>query len=128
MSRASKITFALSCVFCVTTVVGVHYVQDMERNTLHQGPIKDAKRVAEKRAEREAEASASASATSAEAAAAAKNAPSSRLDAASKEKKRNFNKSDHELQQALRKKYESIQPLTGEVTTKDGEKVSSSSK
>ena len=128
MSRASKITFALSCVFCVTTVVGVHYVQDMERNTLHQGPIKDAKRVAEKRAEREAEASASASATSAEAAAAAKNAPSSSLDAASKEKKRNFNKSDHELQQALRKKYESIQPLTGEVTTKDGEKVSSSSK
>ncbi|GMM56300.1 Pet117 protein [Maudiozyma humilis] len=121
MSRASKITFALSCVFCVTTVIGVHYVQDMERNTLHQGPIKDAKRVAEKRAEREAEAEA-------EAASAAKNAPSSSLDAAAKEKKRNFNKSDHELQQALRKKYESIQPLTGEVTTKDGERVGTPSK
>lgn len=49
MSRASKITFAASCLITAATVVGVHYVQEMERETLHQGPIKDAKRVEEKR-------------------------------------------------------------------------------
>ena len=111
MSRASKITFALSCVFCVTTVIGVHIVQDMERNTLHQGPIKDAKRVAEKKAERQEEQQ-------------QKNkSPNNGLDEAAKQKKRNFNKSDHDFQQELKKKYTAIQPLTGEVVTKDGEIV-----
>lgn len=40
-----------------------------------------------------------------------------------KEKKRNYNKTDHELQQHLREKYEKMQPLTGEVVTKDGEVI-----
>lgn len=111
MSRASKITFALSCVFCVTTVVGVHIVQDMERDTLHQGPIKDAKRIAEKIADKE------------KAEQPNLNSPNSGLDDAAKEKKRNFNKNDHLYQQELRKKFEQIQPLTGEITTKDGKVV-----
>lgn len=110
MSRASKITFALSCVFCVTTVIGVHIVQDMERNTLHQGPIKDAKRVAEKKAEKAEEQQ-------------IKKSPNSGLDEAAKQKKRNFNKNDHDFQQELKKKYTAIQPLTGEIVTKDGEVV-----
>ena len=52
MSRASKITFALSCVFTASTVVGVHIVQGLERDTFHQGPIKDAQRVAARKQQR----------------------------------------------------------------------------
>ncbi|SCU86015.1 LADA_0D11650g1_1 [Lachancea dasiensis] len=95
MSRASKITLALSCVATTATVIGVHYVQELERDTLHQGPIKDAKRQAEKKAS---------------------------LDAV-KEKKKLFNQSEYEQQIELRKKYEAMQPLSGEVLTKDGERV-----
>ncbi|SCU82681.1 LANO_0B07184g1_1 [Lachancea nothofagi CBS 11611] len=95
MSRASKVTLAFSCVLTAITVVGVHYVQELERDTLHQGPIKDAKRIADRKANLDPE----------------------------KERKKLFNKSEHELQQELRKKYESVQPLSGEVLTKNGEKV-----
>ncbi|CCF60695.1 hypothetical protein KAFR_0L00870 [Kazachstania africana CBS 2517] len=105
MSRASKITFGVSCLVTAVTVVGVHIVQGMERETLHQGPIKDAKRLAEKKKLKEAKVE---------------------LDDETKLKKRTFNINDHDKQQELRKKYETMQPLTGEVVTKDGEVVSSS--
>ncbi|CCK72766.1 Pet117p KNAG_0L01460 [Huiozyma naganishii CBS 8797] len=103
MSRASKITFGLSCLFTVTAVVGVHMIQDLERDTLHQGPIKDAKRLEQKREERRSLPA----------------SPNDKLDDAAREKKRQFNKTDHEMQQELRKKYESIQPLSGEIVTRD---------
>ncbi|SCV01531.1 LAMI_0G12090g1_1 [Lachancea mirantina] len=97
MSRASKITLGLSCLFTATTVIGVHMVQEMERDVLRQGPIKDAQRVAEKH----------------------------KTDAIdpSKQRKRLFNQSEHEVQKELRKKYEAIQPLSGEILTKDGQIV-----
>lgn len=52
MSRASKITFGASCLFALTSIAVVHYVQGLEQETLHQGPIKDAKRMAEKQAKK----------------------------------------------------------------------------
>lgn len=99
MSRASKITLALTSAVTAVVVVGVHYVQDMERETLHQGPIKDAKRVAEKRLKEAAQ-----------------------LDP-TKERQKVLNKNEHEYQLELRKKYEQLQPLSGEVRTKDNELV-----
>ena len=107
MSRASKITFAASCLITAATVVGVHYVQEMERETLHQGPINVAKRVEEKRLR--------------------KTNGAASLDP-TKERKRYFNMSEHEEQKELRKKYETMQPLSGEVVTKDGEVVKESKK
>ncbi|SCV01829.1 LAME_0G18778g1_1 [Lachancea meyersii CBS 8951] len=95
MSRASKITLGLSCLATAVTVVGVHYVQELERDTLHQGPIKDAKRMAERKAALDPE----------------------------KQRKQMFNKSEHEMQQELRKKYESMQPLSGEILTTNGNEV-----
>lgn len=68
-------------------------MQELERDTLHQGPIKDAKRIADRKAEME------------------------------NERKKRFNESEHELQQELRRKYEALQPLSGEVLTKDGERA-----
>ncbi|CDO93096.1 unnamed protein product [Kluyveromyces dobzhanskii CBS 2104] len=99
MSRASKITLGLTSLFTVTMVVGVHYVQQLERETLHQGPIKDAKRVAEKRLEKNAG-----------------------LDP-EKERQKLVNKNEHEYQLELRKKYEQMQPLSGEVRTQDNELI-----
>lgn len=108
MSRASKITFSVSCLFTAATVVGVHFVQGLERETLHQGPIKDAQRTAARRQQLLQQQS-----NDEEAAVAA-------LDPA-KERQRLANRSEHELQQELRKKYEANQPLSGQVVTKDGE-------
>lgn len=96
MSRASKITFALSCVLTATTVIGVHIVQGMERETLHQGPIKDARRVAAKQELKQQEEN-------------------------SKSRKRIFNQTEHEQQLELRKKYESMQPLSGQIHTEDSD-------
>lgn len=105
MSRASKITFTVSCVLTAATVVGVHIVQGMERDTLHQGPIKDAQRVAAKKQKRLDD-------------------EQQRIGIdPEKERKKMFNKSEHELQKELRKRYEAIQPLSGEVVTKDGEVI-----
>lgn len=100
MSRASKITFTLSCIFTATTVVGVHIVQGMERETLHQGPIKDARRVAAKQQQRQSSAA--------------------EMDD-SKSRKRLFNATEHEEQLELRRKYESMQPLSGNIRTKEAE-------
>ena len=109
MSRAAKITFAVSCILSATTVIGVHFIQGMEREALHQGPIKDAKRMAEKR-EREEQLAQSSSSTG-----------SSAMDDA-KARKRELNRTEHEQQQELRRQYESQQPLTGEIVTQGGEK------
>lgn len=97
MSRASKITFGVCSALTLVTVVGVHYVQAMERDTLHQGPIKDAQRVAEKRQKK--------------------------LMPAATDEKKLLNKSEHDIQQELRRQYEAVQPLSGDVVTKDGERV-----
>ncbi|CCE65225.1 hypothetical protein TPHA_0K00910 [Tetrapisispora phaffii CBS 4417] len=104
MSRASKITLGVTCLLTAITIATVHIVQEVERETLHQGPIKDAKRVAEKRLQKEQD--------------------QTRLDAeaAEKARKREFNKNDHAYQQELRKKYEAIQPLSGEVVTAESDK------
>lgn len=53
MSRASKITFALTTTLSVATVFIVHNLQREEREALHQGPIKDRERVAAKQAQKE---------------------------------------------------------------------------
>lgn len=120
MSRASKITFGVTCLFTLTSIIGVHYVQELERDTLHQGPIKDAKRIAEKK-QKEAEEKANESTKNIS----VMKSPIDGLSPEEKEKKRNFNRNDHELQQQLREKYEKMQPLTGEVVTKDGEVIQS---
>lgn len=99
MSRASKITLGLSCLVTSVTVVAVHIIQDMERETLHQGPVKDAKRVAEKKAMNE-------------------------RSETEKDQKRLFNKNEHEYQLDLRKQYEAVQPLSGDIVTENGDKVS----
>ena len=99
MSRASKITLGLTTLFTATIVVGVHHVQELERQTLHQGPIKDAQRVAEKKLARQ-----------------------NGVDP-EKERQRMVNKNEHEYQLELRKKYEQMQPLSGEVRTKDNELI-----
>ncbi|KAL3232932.1 Uncharacterized protein RNJ44_04848 [Nakaseomyces bracarensis] len=96
MSRASKITFSVCSILTVSTVIGVHYVQAMERDTLHQGPIKDAQRVAEKKR---------------------------KLMPAATDEKKLLNRNEHDIQQELRRKYEAVQPLSGEVVTKDGERI-----
>ncbi|QLL32320.1 hypothetical protein HG536_0C04890 [Torulaspora globosa] len=106
MSRASKITFSLSCLFTAATVVGVHFVQGLERETLHQGPIKDARRTAARKQQKLQQ----------------QEDESAAVDP-DKERQKLANLSEHELQQELRKKYEAIQPLSGQVVTKDGEVV-----
>ena len=77
MPTASKITLGLSITFAVTALVGVNYLQRLERAALRQGPIKDAERM--------------------------------------KSKKQVLNEKEHLEQIELRKKYELLQPLTGEI-------------
>ncbi|CUM47615.1 uncharacterized protein AC631_03171 [Debaryomyces fabryi] len=48
MSTASKITFGSSCLLAVGTFLGINYLQRSERESLRQGPIKDAERIAAK--------------------------------------------------------------------------------
>lgn len=119
MSRAGKITFGVTCLFTLTSIVGVHYIQEMERETLHQGPIKDAKRMADKK-KREAEGNTQ---PTQQLPFGVMKSPNDGLSPEQREKKRNYNKTDHELQQHLREKYEKVQPLSGEIVTKDGEVV-----
>ncbi|CAN6609279.1 protein Pet117p, mitochondrial [Trichomonascus vanleenenianus] len=45
MSRAAKITFAVTTALSAVTVFAVHIIQAEEREALHQGPIKDRERV-----------------------------------------------------------------------------------
>lgn len=129
MSRASKITFGVTCLFTLTSIIGVHYIQEMERQTLHQGPIKDAKRMADKRQKEKEKETSSIGETNPNENAAhidVMKSPNDSLSPEAKEKKKNFNRADHEMQQQLRQKYEQMQPLSGEVVTKDGEVVQDS--
>jgi protein PET117 len=77
MSTASKITLGLSVTFAVSALVGINYLQRIERAALRQGPIKDAERL--------------------------------------KTKKQLLNEKEQLEQIELRKKYEQLQPLTGEI-------------
>ena len=123
MSRASKITFGVTCLFTLTSIIGVHYVQELERETLHQGPLKDAKRVAEKKKREDDE-----KAKQLPKNVSVMKSPIDGLSPEEREKKRNFNRNDHELQQQLREKYEKMQPLTGKIVTKDGEVIPNNGK
>lgn len=48
MSTASKVTLGASCFFAVGTFIFITYNQQIERDNLRQGPIKDAKRMQDK--------------------------------------------------------------------------------
>ncbi|KAK9322930.1 hypothetical protein V1517DRAFT_321764 [Lipomyces orientalis] len=53
MSKASKITLALTSLSAVGIIYGVHYVQEAEQLSMYQGVIKDKERqrIKEERAE-----------------------------------------------------------------------------
>ncbi|CUM50521.1 unnamed protein product [Debaryomyces tyrocola] len=48
MSTASKITFGSACLLAGGTFLGINYLQRSERESLRQGPIRDAERMAAK--------------------------------------------------------------------------------
>lgn len=45
MSLASKVTFAVTCITSASIVYGVYHLQEVEREALHQGPIRDRERL-----------------------------------------------------------------------------------
>ncbi|ODQ44147.1 hypothetical protein PICMEDRAFT_18603 [Pichia membranifaciens NRRL Y-2026] len=45
MSRASKITFALSTLLSAATIGGVYFMAEYEKDQLQEGPIKDRARM-----------------------------------------------------------------------------------
>ncbi|ODQ63063.1 petite colonies protein [Nadsonia fulvescens var. elongata DSM 6958] len=98
MSTASKVTFGVTCLVSAMTVVGVHFVQALEREALHQGPIKDAERLRLKAAQRSA----------------VDNGEISEEEF-KRLQKRMVREEEHEVQKQLRAQYEAVQPLTGEV-------------
>ncbi|KAJ1730970.1 hypothetical protein LPJ72_004189 [Coemansia sp. Benny D160-2] len=49
MSRAAKITFACSCLFAAGTIVFVHKSQELERESMYQGVIRDQERRSQQR-------------------------------------------------------------------------------
>ncbi|EJD07620.1 uncharacterized protein FOMMEDRAFT_164549 [Fomitiporia mediterranea MF3/22] len=55
MSRAARITLAVSALFAVGTIVGVHYMQQAEHETMYKGVIRDDARRQEKIRQREEE-------------------------------------------------------------------------
>lgn len=48
MSTASKVTFAASCLFAAGSFIYINLEQRFERESLRQGPIKDAERMRKK--------------------------------------------------------------------------------
>ncbi|KAJ2228175.1 hypothetical protein H4R99_004488 [Coemansia sp. RSA 1722] len=48
MSKAAKLTFLGSCVFAVSTIWFVHKAQDIERESMYQGVIRDQERKAQR--------------------------------------------------------------------------------
>ncbi|KAJ2785617.1 hypothetical protein H4R18_000433 [Coemansia javaensis] len=48
MSRAAKLTFLGSCVFAVGTIWFVHRAQELERESMYQGVIRDQERKAQR--------------------------------------------------------------------------------
>ncbi|KAK8442899.1 hypothetical protein ACI3LY_002697 [Candidozyma auris] len=81
MSTASKVTFAASCLFAIGSFYYIKYEQDVDRYNQRQGPIKDAKRLAQRNLS----------------------------------KKQTANELEHQEQMALKKQYESVQPLNSEI-------------
>lgn len=114
MSTASKITFGLTCLFTVTSIITVHTLQRLERETLHQGPINDAKR----REERKKNPKGTSSGTFGTA---SSSKPSPNLTDEDKKRKQVFNDNDHKLQQRLTQEYSNKQPLTGQILTQNEE-------
>ncbi|KAJ2726890.1 hypothetical protein GGI07_000218 [Coemansia sp. Benny D115] len=49
MSKAAKLTFAGSCAFAVGTIWFVHKAQELERDTMFQGVLRDQERKAMQR-------------------------------------------------------------------------------
>lgn len=86
MSTASKVTLGSSIVFAIGSFVFINWSQQSERESLREGPIKDAKRMEQKRQERFAE-----------------------------NKKLLRNDLEHQEQLKLKQQYEKLQPLTGEI-------------
>lgn len=85
MSKAAKITFAVTCVASVFTVGYVYKLQKEEREALHLGPIRDRERVERKAAKRAA----------------------AELNETQRQREL-----EYELQKALREKYSQAQPVT----------------
>lgn len=96
MSTASKITFGLTTIGTIATVLFVHDLQKEERESLHQGPIRDQERV---RMKREAENAALA---------AAKDQPV-QLTLTETQKAR---AAEYELQKELRDQYSKVQQVS----------------
>lgn len=92
MSTLSKITLASSITFAVGSFIFINYSQIAERDSLREGPIKDAARMREKQARF--------------------------LD----NKKLMRNDLEHQEQLKLREEYEKMQPLTGEIIRGEEEK------
>lgn len=86
MSTASKITLGSSIAFAIGSFVFINYSQQTERDSLREGPIKDAKRLEQKRLERFQD-----------------NAKLKRNDL------------EHQEQVRLKEKYEKLQPLSSEI-------------
>eukprot|EP00842_Homolaphlyctis_polyrhiza_P001657 jgi/Hompol1/2492/HPOL_002927-RA len=56
MSRASKITLGVSSLFAVVSILGVHYMQELDLKTRRVGVVRDDARRSAKRIENELEA------------------------------------------------------------------------
>ncbi|RCK55810.1 hypothetical protein Cantr_05526 [Candida viswanathii] len=98
MSTASKITLGLSCSFAVGAFIFINYSQQLERDALRQGPIKDAARQQAKlleRQQREKE----------------------------KSSKQIANELEHMEQNALREQLIKVQPLSEEIIRGEEGKV-----
>lgn len=85
MSTLSKITLASTLVFATGSFIFINYSQIAERDSLREGPIKDAARMREKQARFQ------------------------------DNKKLMRNDLEHQEQLKLREQYEKMQPLTGEI-------------
>ncbi|KAJ1942239.1 hypothetical protein FBU59_003257 [Linderina macrospora] len=48
MSKAAKLTFLTSCAFAVGTIYFVHRAQDLERESMYQGVLRDQERKAQR--------------------------------------------------------------------------------
>lgn len=86
MSTTSKITLGASLTAAVGAFVFINYSQQTERQSLREGPIKDAKRLEQKRLER-----------------------------FQNNEKLRRNDLEHQEQLKLREKYEKLQPLSSEI-------------
>ncbi|RCK60891.1 hypothetical protein Cantr_08120 [Candida viswanathii] len=99
MSTASKITLGLSCSFAVGAFIFINYSQQLERDALRQGPIKDAARQQAKLLERQ------------------------QKQEKEKSSKQIANELEHMEQNALREQLIKVQPLSEEIIRGEEGKV-----